>query len=303
MAISSTAKFASSNQVHFSESVVVLRIISCAATDACQLLLKITGKAKVHLCGTRQSRDLWLDLTSPRLLLQPPKPRKSDAPFFVASNRKPGPVNFRSISGAEDRRHFATVREALGLQSLKAHEIEGSEPWMAETLAGKSSLNSAGFRVPASKKVPLSALVVKCKGVPTAALKSSHRSLQKVLETAAMTPPAPTPTQSSTFPGESSASITPATVSTVNRAVPGDFTVRSRPHVVPISSSSPTSREQSIRSAGPGLLCGLGGLGSSLPIAGIGPGPSGVKDVCKNLWMPGPGAARVGGLLSFGSFA
>ena len=176
-----------------------------------------------------------------------PLPRREAEGPLAHSAEYMKPVN--SISGAEERRHFAAVRDSLGLDTADSQDAvgnESSEAWMARRRT-TSSLNSAGFRVPASKKVPLSCLLVNCSGLPKAALQAARQGLQRSLETTSSI------TQLAAEDTDSSGPIVTATASVVERsagaAQGGDFAVKSRAHFL----ASPAS-------CGPApMMIGLGG--------------------------------------------
>lgn len=211
---------------------------------------------------------MWLDLNSPRLLPLPRREAEGPLPYSVESIR---PEN--SISRAEERRHFAAVREALGLDPA-APEVagcEGSEAWMARRRT-TSSLNSAGFRIPASKKMPLSCLVANCSGLPNVAMRAAQEGLQRSLQA---TSTASSITQSShlttTGDADSIAPLDTTAAGVVERpmgtAHRGDFAVKSRAHFV----ASPAN-------SGPApLMIGLG------------------SDAVRNGWTSGGGLFGNGG--------
>jgi len=185
------------------------------------------GKAKIHVSGFKARQDIWLDLTSPRLHPFPLYPSPYLSTASARSDREP-----LSISGAEERRHFAAVRDALGLDPTSGEgvESEGGEAGMARRKR-MSSLNSAGFRVPGSKKVPMPALVASCNGLPPAGLRAAKLVLHRALESSLRAPLG----EDADSPGVS----LPAAAGVVGRSSGAavGFTVKSRAYRVPSPSN------------------------------------------------------------------
>jgi hypothetical protein len=192
--------------------------------------------------------DPWLDLTSPRL---------HPLPLCVAAKLPSNDPERLSISGAEERRHFAAVRDALGLDPTWEEE-EGSVECVSRKKTMMSRLNSAGFRVPASKKVPMPTLLAGCHGLPPAGLRAAKLGLQRALETSLSTP--------SAEDADSPAALLPAAAGAAAGVVGRssgagvDFMVKSRAYCVASPSSGGSAP----------MMIGLGGGGGGGGVGGGG---------------------------------